>query len=245
MHRIALAILLCSALAARARAQDAPPRCQFITVPGAIDECVRSRLDSVERQLRATVGRALESLPDSSRRSFLMAHAAWEQYRLDECRSVAAERVQVTIGERGYIECLGLLAHFRTQALVTIYGFHRLDHEGPGGCVGYEPDTVHVAGVLERHVYAGPPNYRSITRGDARRIVYMLRLDDGLCVSRNLSAANVVVAGVRRVQLELDEETRMRLRSREGQRLTLSGTLRHAFTARHRASVLLRPTPAN
>ena len=141
------------------------------------------------------------------------------------------------MGERGYIECMALLASNRTSMLQTIYGLH-LSTESRGGCVSYAPDTVDVTGVLDWRIQPGPPNYRSVTRGDARETVYYMRLDRPLCVSRNLDETNVPTAGVRRLQLRLDRDGIDRLRPRVGSRLTLRGTLAHAFTARHRAELL-------
>ena len=239
IRALAAVVGLSLAPSATAGAQNQQQRqCASWSSSTLVDECVRTRVDSVARVLRNTTGRVLELLPDTARRAFLMTSARWAEYQVGECRTVGAEVPGVTVGERGYIECLALLASDRTSTLRTIYGLH-MSVESRGGCVGYAPDTVDVTGVLERRVHAGPPNYRSITRGDSRETVYYMRLDTPLCVSRNLDETNVPTAGVRRLQLELDRDGVNRLRSRVGTRLTLRGTLAHAFTARHRAELLL------
>jgi hypothetical protein len=168
-----------------------------------------------------------------------MTSALWTEYQRGECRTVGAEVVEVTTGERGRVECLALAERMRTDLLTTIYGFHLHGPPDRGGCVGYEPDTVEVTGTLERRVFPGPPNYESVARGDAREVGYYLRLDAPLCVSRNLDATNVPTAGVRRIQLVLDRAGYERLGPRVGRYLTLTGTLFHAFTGQHHAELLL------
>jgi hypothetical protein len=117
--------------------------------------------------------------------------------------------------------------------------FGKPDADPHGGCAGYEPDTLEVTGVLERRTYPGPPNYENIAKGDARETGYYLNLSKPLCVSRNLDATNVPTAGVRALQLVLDKTGPNRLRAKIGKRLTLRGTLAHAFTAHHHAELLL------
>ena len=70
--------------------------------------------------------------------------------------------------------------------------------------VSYEPDTIELVGVLQRRVYAGAPNYKSVSRGDARDVGYYLTLPEPLCVSQNVSETNVPAARVRRIRPVLD-----------------------------------------
>ncbi len=49
-------------------------------------------------------------------------------------------------------------------------------------CLKYEPEVVHLHGVLHLQVFPGPPHYRSIETGDAPETVWLLTLDQPACV---------------------------------------------------------------
>jgi Domain of unknown function (DUF4431) len=106
-------------------------------------------------------------------------------------------------------------------------------------CVAYEPDTVALVGRLERHTYPGPPNYESIANGDARETGYYLRPDEPLCATGSQQSDWEPVAGVRLVQLVLDAAGYRDLRALLGQHVRLRGTLFHAHTGHHHATLLL------
>ena len=204
---------------------------------------MRAKIDSLEGELRKAVARVLEVLPDSARPAFLATGAKWDEYRRRECAAVRAGFADRPEAARIHIECGGLLAIERTSALSTMYYPRYFDDKTRGGCVAYELDTVQVDGVLERRTYPGPPNYESVSRGDAREVGYYMRLTDGLCVTRNLDATNVPTAGVRRVQLIVDAEQAKRLRRLVGRRVTMRGSLTHASTGHHHAELLLTLQP--
>lgn len=47
-------------------------------------------------------------------------------------------------------------------------------------CLGY--GTVSLAGRLAHQTYPGPPDYESVAKGDAPRVIWVLLLDRPLCV---------------------------------------------------------------
>jgi hypothetical protein len=47
-------------------------------------------------------------------------------------------------------------------------------------CVGYE--DVNLTGTIVRQTYPGPPDYKSITRGDEPQVIWVLLLDRRICV---------------------------------------------------------------
>jgi hypothetical protein len=50
-------------------------------------------------------------------------------------------------------------------------------------CVNYEPEIVTLTGTIRTRTFAGPPNYESVAKGDAREDVWLLRLAKPLCVA--------------------------------------------------------------
>ena len=47
-------------------------------------------------------------------------------------------------------------------------------------CLQYE--VVTLTGTVIRHVYPGPPDYESVSKGDEPRTIWVLLLDYGICV---------------------------------------------------------------
>ena len=48
-------------------------------------------------------------------------------------------------------------------------------------CLEYGP-TVSLTGTISSRVFAGPPNYESIKRGDRKEIATILTLGDAICM---------------------------------------------------------------
>lgn len=112
------------------------------------------------------------------------------------------------------------------------------------GCLRYGPDTVSVAGVLERQTYPGRPNYASIAEGDEAETGFYLKLSEPVCTAADTTAPDApALHGVRLVQLVLDSAGYAALRPRLGQRVVLRGTLLAAFTGHHHAPLLLQWRP--
>jgi hypothetical protein len=114
-------------------------------------------------------------------------------------------------------------------------------------CLRYEPDTIHVSGVLRRHTYPGPPNYESVRRGDAAETGFYLHLAHPVCARGRPAgdgepdAAATRRDSVRVIQLVLDSTGYSRLRRSLGRRVTLRGTLFSSHTGHHHAPLLLTP----
>jgi hypothetical protein len=112
------------------------------------------------------------------------------------------------------------------------------------GCLPYGPDSVSVAGILERRTYPGRPNYARIAEGDEPETGFYLRLSKPVCTIADTTAPDAPnLRGVRLVQLVLDSTGYAALRPRLGQRVVLRGTLFGALTGHHHAPRLLQWSP--
>lgn len=113
-------------------------------------------------------------------------------------------------------------------------------------CAQYEPDTVTVSGFLTDSIYAGPPEFESVARGDAPERVLLLVLDRPLCVQADSSSEvnNEAERGILRLQVFAYSENTIATQqldslARTKTRVRLRGTLFHAVTAHHRTPVLM------
>ena len=107
-------------------------------------------------------------------------------------------------------------------------------------CFRYEPDTVRLTGVLEKHTYPGRPNYESTKAGDEAETGYYLALAESICtIGGGASRENEPHDGVRRVQLVIRSGVSAELSARVGRRVTLRGTLFSSFTGHHRTPILI------
>ena len=87
-----------------------------------------------------------------------------------------------------------------------------------------------LTGRLVQQTYPGPPDFRSVTKGDEARVIWILQLDRGICViSSNPSYPNAY--GQKEVQLVLGTDQYARTdryaqyRHLLGQEITVTGTL--------------------
>lgn len=114
----------------------------------------------------------------------------------------------------------------------------------PVGCKSYEPALVSLYGTLTRKIFAGPPNYQDIHRGDAAEAVWMIKLDSPICVNQDKAEPdlNPSQQNVRVVQLVLKKEEIERANTLLGRKVVASGTLFGAHTGHHRTPVLLTVT---
>jgi len=55
-------------------------------------------------------------------------------------------------------------------------------------CLSYEPAQVVLVGTLTARTLPGPPNYHSIASGDYPETVFVLKLDEPICVSGDPSS---------------------------------------------------------
>jgi hypothetical protein len=77
-------------------------------------------------------------------------------------------------------------------------------------------------GTIVRQTYAGPPDYKSISRGDKPVVIWVLLLDQLTCVSNSGSYGSY---GEREVQLVLREGQYEEYRNLLGRKVVVTGEL--------------------
>jgi hypothetical protein len=105
-------------------------------------------------------------------------------------------------------------------------------------CLAYEPGVTTLVGSLALETHPGAPNFESIADGDAAESIWVVALDDEICVDA-ADDINVAESGERRVQLVLRGEQFTRYRDLLGRRIVVVGRLFHAHTGHHHALLLL------
>lgn len=111
-------------------------------------------------------------------------------------------------------------------------------------CLRYGPTVVSLTGTLRSQVFAGPPNYESIRKGDRKETAIILTLRSNTCATGgDPRDFNDPETDIREVQLVVRNDAHWRTISRlMGKRATLTGTLFHAHTGHHRTKVLIDVT---
>jgi hypothetical protein len=90
-------------------------------------------------------------------------------------------------------------------------------------CLQYGP--IDMVGTIVRHTYAGPPDFESVTKGDEPRTVWVLQLDQRICVDANTRYPREPIQV--EIELALTPEQFQRYQGLLGQRVRVSGELRH------------------
>ena len=90
-------------------------------------------------------------------------------------------------------------------------------------CLQYGP--IDIAGTIVRHTYAGPPDYESVTKGDEPRTVWILQLDERICVEANRRYPREVIQ--LEIELALTPEQYRQYHDLLGQRVRVTGELQH------------------
>jgi len=90
-------------------------------------------------------------------------------------------------------------------------------------CLQYGP--VRIPGTLVRQTYAGPPDYESVTKGDQPRVIWILQLDGRTCVDADRRYPREIVQ--LEIELALTPEQYRQYRSLLGQKVLVTGELRH------------------
>lgn len=106
-------------------------------------------------------------------------------------------------------------------------------------CLRYDPDVVTLSGELNARRVPGPPDYRNIARGDYPEDIYVLVLDQPVCVigdptSRRNSRSYGSIAEIQLVPTD-DVESAL-----AGKVIRATGYLITAQSGHHRTPVLLR-----
>jgi hypothetical protein len=107
-------------------------------------------------------------------------------------------------------------------------------------CLEYGP-SISLTGILRSQVFAGPPNYESIRRGDRKETAIILTLVASTCTTGNdPGGVDVPETGIREMQLVVMKSADWKtIRRRMGKRVTVTGTLFHSITGHHRTKVLI------
>ena len=105
-------------------------------------------------------------------------------------------------------------------------------------CLRYEPAQVTLVGTLTSRILPGPPNYQSVGRGDYPETVFILKLDEPICVSgdplsRSNSKSHSRITEVQLATRALDLRRFLR------QQVRASGRLFNAHMRQHRTPVVL------
>jgi hypothetical protein len=107
-------------------------------------------------------------------------------------------------------------------------------------CFKYEPEVVHLHGLLRLQVFPGPPHYRAIETGDAPETVWMITLDAPACIDAVPDDAwDTAQSNVRVVQIVPRGSFNL---SMNGKPAVVEGTLYRAHGGHPHAEILLRGT---
>lgn len=131
---------------------------------------------------------------------------------------------------------LGVIAAGLSQA-----SFARPDRNEPGStCLDIRADRqITISGHLSRQVFAGPPNYENIAKGDAKEVAFILELPKRLCVN---DGGEFIGPGKTfdRVQIFANSNALGKvLGGAVGKRITVRGPAFGAHTGHHHAPLVL------
>lgn len=90
-------------------------------------------------------------------------------------------------------------------------------------CLQYGP--IQIAGMIVRQTHAGPPDYESVTKGDEPRTVWILQLDQRVCVDANTQYPSEPIQ--LEIELALTPAQYQQYRALLGQKVKVTGELRH------------------
>lgn len=109
-------------------------------------------------------------------------------------------------------------------------------------CLSYEPNKVTLNGRIKREIFAGPPNYESIAKGDKSEAIWVLHLAKPICLKARGDWKEE--KNVADVQLVFPEGERQYTRHKllVGRKVVIVGSLFHAHTGHHHTKVLLTVT---
>ena len=131
-----------------------------------------------------------------------------------------------------------LFARLSLLGFLLVAGFSTASGQN---CLEYGP-TVSLTGTISSRVFAGPPNYESIKRGDRKETAIILTLASPVCITANdtVNSFDVAEADVREVQLVISKPEHWKaLKRLRGKPVAITGTLFHAHTGHHRTKILI------
>jgi hypothetical protein len=101
--------------------------------------------------------------------------------------------------------------------------------------------NVEITGTLEYTDFPGPPNYKSIAKGDRRETAILLKLSEPVCVEGvGIGEIPFKAENVDLIQLAIPPKLQEELRSRRN--VTVRGELYDKHTGHHRTEVLMSVT---
>lgn len=105
-------------------------------------------------------------------------------------------------------------------------------------CLYYSPSVVTLVGEVSTKRVPGPPGYHSLRQGDLPETIFLLLLDDPICVYGDPDSSTNVKThrNVTEVQLMIPSE---KLTNRIGERIRFTGQLGSARSGGHRTPVVL------
>lgn len=108
-------------------------------------------------------------------------------------------------------------------------------------CLQSGSGQVSVTGTLIQKVVPGPPNYKSVNRGDRPTLRWMVRLQATVCVAGVATGHHEApdVADVRVVELALPDATIAKYSDLVGKRVTVSGFVSTRQQGEQNAVVIL------
>ncbi|HEY5760933.1 MAG TPA: DUF4431 domain-containing protein [Steroidobacter sp.] len=104
-------------------------------------------------------------------------------------------------------------------------------------CLQYGP--IQIAGMLVQHTYAGPPDYESVTKGDAPLTVWKLQLDERICVDADSRYPREVIE--LEIELALTPGQYQQYRRLLGQKVRVAGELKHGG-ANYQKRLVIEPS---
>lgn len=107
-------------------------------------------------------------------------------------------------------------------------------------CLAYEPEVVQLIGTITKKTFPGPPNYRSIRKGDKPETYWVLQLPDTVCTQA--TGDNDAEDAVTQLQLILNGKQYARYKKFIGRKVSVTGKLSHAITGHHHTPVLMEVT---
>ncbi len=110
-------------------------------------------------------------------------------------------------------------------------------------CLDYS--QIQIRGTLSSQTFPGPPNFESVSAGDAKETYFFISLPHPTCVTKGNAASHLepAVKRIRNIQLIFEWQTPKAsydaLRTHLGKGVECSGRLLGAHTGHHHSDVML------
>ncbi|HWR71678.1 MAG TPA: DUF2275 domain-containing protein [Nitrospirota bacterium] len=157
-----------------------------------------------------------------------------------EIRSFFTARTPESVGEKGAAKAKGTpaVAMMQEQASRSRGLVAKEETKHAAACLSYEPAVMSVRGIIGEKEFPVPPNYERISQGDRRETIWILTLDNAVCVAGKGEGTRDE-ASISEIQLVLDPAGYAKYHGLLTKPVVVRGTLFHAHTGHHRTRVLL------